>query len=167
MDQLKYISSYEKQSANVFPRASPENIAATYVNSLQHTLHRDTFLSPHLRNRLSEQIHTDFGEYIGSYQQEKSEILEHSHTQRNELHTSYLETLRLQAKDLMYQACGICENHAKNSGSINFLKGCLDTWILENIELVQQIVETQGKILISIAQMLLTPTGLWEVAKGI
>jgi len=168
MDQLKYISSLESQHPQIStPQHSVETRSVHYFQNIQYQIQNDRFLSSETRNILQHNASQDFRECVSAFRAEKTSIYIDSQAQRTELHTSYLESLRNTARDMMYHTCGISENQEDNNCILNFLKGCLDTWILENIELVHQIVETKGAILLDIAKTLLSPQWWIDILKGI
>jgi len=132
--ELLSISSLRNE--DIFPlssvhilRSQTQQLLSQYPDNLtfQETLqHIDTC-----------QAHIDADTYL---------IHQSTYTQLKDLRNEYesqnfLSYLRKEVKKDIYTHLHLSENLEENNGVQNFLKGCFDTWVLDNIKLVQLIYE--------------------------
>gem|GEM_PF-5959568 len=126
--------------------------------------------NPNFQNILEQidscQSHINEELYLIKYSTQKAlQSLRDEYTQYEK--QTFLEFLRTEVQKDVYTQLHISENITENHWTQNFLKGCFDTWILDNIELVHILYETKGAILWEIVKTLTSREGLREVVQQI
>ncbi|MDD2565610.1 MAG: hypothetical protein PHZ26_02380 [Candidatus Gracilibacteria bacterium] len=77
------------------------------------------------------------------------------------------ESLVNEAKNMIYENLGINDDLNKNNPVENFLKGIIDELVVGNYELAIEIINTNGKIILSALEHLASWEGIKNIAKSL